>query len=339
MPIRRRAALAILALPLPARREAAAQAPAAGGGWAPDRPVRLVAPFPPGGTVDIVSRLLAPRLAERLGQPVVVENRAGAGGSLGGAEVARARPDGLTLMTGSNGPVAINQMLQAHIAYDPPRDLAPIGMILRVPVVVVAGPAVPAASVRTIQDLVALVRSRPPGSFGAATPGIGSTNHLGVELFNAAAGVALTHVPYRGSGPAIADLIAGTVPIMFDQVSTALPLHREGRGARILAVCAESRLSLLPEAPTLAEAGLRDAEMVTFNGLVGPAGMPPEVVAGLARALGAAMAEPALRERLAALGAEVAAAEEATPAGFAAVIRAETERARRAIRLAGLKPE
>ena len=320
------AALALLARPARAQ---------TGGGWAPDRPVRLIAPFPPGGTVDVVSRLIAPRLAERLGQPVVVENRAGAGGSIGAAEVARARPDGLTLMTGSNGPVAINQMLQAHIAYDPLRDLAPIGMILRVPIVVVAGPAMPA---RTIQELIALARSRPPGSIGAGSPGIGSTNHLAIELFNASAGVTLAHIPYRGSGPAISDLMAGTLPTMFDQVSTALPLHREGR-ARILAVASEHRLSLLPEVPTLAEAGVRDAEMVTFNGLVGPAGMPPEVVAGLARALAAAMAETALRERLAALGAEVATAEEATPAGFAAVIRAEAERARRAIRLAGLKPE
>ncbi|MBX9698792.1 MAG: tripartite tricarboxylate transporter substrate binding protein [Acetobacteraceae bacterium] len=328
MPLRRRAALA---LPVLLGATAARAQPA----WMPERPVRLIAPFPPGGTVDVVSRILAPRLADRLGQPVVVENRAGAGGSIGGAEVARARPDGLTLLTGSNGPVAVNPLLQAHIAYDPIRDLAPIGMVIRVPIVLVAGPAVPA---RSLAEFLTWLRARPAGSVGAGSPGIGSSNHLAIELFNAGAGVTLTHIPYRGAGPANADLIAGTLPVMFDQIATALPLHRDGR-ARILAVADAARTPFLPDVPTLAEAGIRDAEMGTFNGLLGPAGMPPEVVAGLARALAAIMAEPATRERLAALGAEVASAEQATPAGFAAAIRAEVERSRRAIALAGLKPE
>ena len=327
MPLSRRAALlAPLALATPARAQ---------GGWAPDRPVRLIAPFPPGGTVDVVSRIMAPRLAEALGQPVIVENRAGAGGSVGGAEVARARPDGLTLMTGSNGPVAVNQLLQAHIAYDPLKDLQPIGMILRVPVVVVAGPAMPA---RTIQDLVALLKSRPPGTIGAGTPGIASSNHLAIELFNASAGVSIAHIPYRGSGPAISDLIGGTVPLMFDQIATALPLHRDGR-ARILAVADEARSPAIPDVPTLREVGIRDADMATFNGLLAPAGLPPAVLAGLAAALARVMAEPPVRERIAALGADVATPEQATPQGFARIIVAEVERSKRAIALAGLKPE
>ncbi len=325
-------ALAGLAALPRARAQAQPQAPAP---WAPDRPVRLVAPFPPGGTVDVVSRIMAPRLSEALGQPVVVENRAGAGGSVGGAEVARARPDGHTLMTGSNGPVAVNQLLQAHIAYDPLRDLQPIGLIIRVPIVVVAGPAMPA---RTIEEMVALLKSRPPGTIGAGTPGIASSNHLAVELFNAGAGVSIAHIPYRGSGPAISDLLAGTVPLMFDQIATALPLHRDGR-ARILAVADVARSRLLPEVPTLQEAGIRDAEMGTFNGLLGPAGMPAPVLAGLARAHAAVLAGAATRERLAALGADVATAEQATPEGFAAVIAAEVARSKRAIQLAGLKPE
>ena len=328
MPLRRRAALGLPTL-------LAGAGGRAQPGWTPDRPIRLIAPFPPGGTVDVVGRILAPRLAERLGQAVVVENRAGAGGSVGGAEVARARPDGLTLMLGSNGPVAVNPLLQAHSAYDPLRDLAPIGTILRVPVVLVAGPAVP---VRTLPEFLAWLRARPAGSVGAGSPGIGSSNHLAIELFNAAAGVALTHIPYRGSGPAIADLIGGTLPVMFDQIATALPLHRDGR-ARILAVADAARSPFVPDVPTLAEAGIRDAEMGTFNGLLAPAGLPPEVLAALARALAAVLAEPATRERLAALGAEVATTEQATPQGFAAVIAAEVARSRRAIALAGLKPE
>ena len=251
MPLSRRAALlAPLALATPALAQTMGQP----GGWAPDRPVRIIAPFPPGGTVDLVSRILAPRLAERLGQPVVVENRAGAGGSVGAAEVARARPDGLTLMTGSNGPVAVNPLLQAHITYDPLRDLQPIGMVIRVPNVLVAGPAVPA---RTLPEFLAWVRGRPPGSVGAGSPGIGSSNHLAIELFNAAAGVTLAHIPYRGSGPAIADLLAGTLPVMVDQIATALPLHRDGR-ARILSVADRARTPFLPDVPTLAEAAIHN---------------------------------------------------------------------------------
>jgi len=327
---RRAAVLATLGLPALLRRPAVAQA-----GWAPDRPVRLVAPFPPGGTVDVVSRIMAPRLSAALGQPVVVENRAGAGGSVGGTEVARAKPDGHTLMTGSNGPVAVNQLLQAHIAYDPLKDLQPIGLILRVPIVVVAGPAMPA---KTIQALLALLRSRPPGTIGAGTPGIASSNHLAIELFNAAAGVSIAHIPYRGSGPAISDLMAGTVPLMFDQLATALPLHRDGR-ARILAVADAARSRFVPEVPTLLEAGVGDAEMGTFNGLLAPAGLPAPVLAALARAHATVLAEAATREQLGALGADVATAGQATPAGFAAVIAAEVERSKRAIALAGLKPE
>lgn len=336
MPIRRRALLraAVPASLLAAPCTGAQAQGGAAAAWAPGRPVRLVAPFAPGGTVDVVARLLAPRLSERLGQPLAVENRGGAGGSIGAAEVARPRPDGTTLMVGSNGPVVLNPLLQARLPYDPARDLQPIGLAIRVPVAVVASAALP---LRSLEDLLALARAR-PGQLGAASAGTGSSNHLAIELFNAEAGVRLTHVPYRGSGAAVADLVSGTVAVIFDQLSTALPLHAEGR-ARILAVAAERRTPLLPEVPTLAEGGVRDAEATTFNGLFAPACLPPEALAGLALAFAAAMAEEPLRERLAALGAEVATAEEATPWGFAAVIRAEAGRARRAVALAGLKPE
>ena len=320
------AAMGMLTLP-------AAGARAQSAAWKPGRPIRLVAPYAPGGTVDVLARLLAPQLSERLGQPVVVENRAGAGGSIGAAEVARTRPDGTTLLIGSNGPLLLNPLLQAHMAYDPAKDLQPVGLTIRVPIAVVASTASP---LRTLDDLLEMARAK-PGQVTAASAGTGSSNHLAIELFNAAAGVELTHVPYRGSGAAVADLVSGTVATIFDQVSTALPLYKEGR-ARILAVASDHRSPLLPEVPTLAEAGIRDAEAITFNGLVAPAGLPSEVLAGLAAAHVAALQDPALRERLTTLGIEVATPEEATPEGFAAFLRTEAARARRAVTLAGLEP-
>jgi tripartite-type tricarboxylate transporter receptor subunit TctC len=311
------------ALPLPAL----AQAPF------PDRPIRLVVPYAPGGTTDLFGRAVAARMAERLGQPVVVENKAGAGGSVAGAEVARSRPDGYTIMVGSNGPIAVNPLIQASIGYDPLKDLEPIGLGLQVPMVI----AVRADSgIRTLAELVAAARR--PGGLAAGSTGTDSSNHLALELFNAASGVSLLNVPYRGSGPMIIDLLAGTLPVMFDQLTTTMPLVRDGK-ARALAVTSAARSSALPEVPTLAEAGVRDAEMTTFMGIVAPAGLPAPVRDALARALAAALADPAVRQQLGALGAEVAEGALATPQGFAAFLREDVERTRRAVRLAGLKPE
>jgi tripartite-type tricarboxylate transporter receptor subunit TctC len=322
--LRRRSLLATLAvLPLPALAQA---------GF-PERAIRLVVPYAPGGTTDLFGRAVAPRMAERLGQPVVVENKAGAGGSVAGAEVARARPDGYTIMVGSNGPITVNPLIQANPGYDPLKDLEPIGLGLQVPIAIVVRADSPW---RSLGDLIAAAKRQPGMAAGSSGPG--SSNHLAIELFNAAAGLTLAHVPYRGSGPMIIDLLSGTVPMIFDQVTTSMPLARDGK-ARVLAVNSAARSAALPEVPTLAESGVRDAEMTTFMGILAPAGLPAPVRDALARALGAALADPGLRQQLGGLGAQVAEGAEATPAGFAAFIRADLERTRRAVQLAGLKPE
>lgn len=299
----------------------------------PERPVRLVIPYAPGGTTDLFGRLLASRMSERLGQPVVAENRAGAGGSLAGEAVANAKPDGYTLMVGSNGPLTVNPLLQAHLGYDPFRQLAPIGLGITVPLTVEVRADSPA---RTVQEFVAMAKAQ-PGRITAGSSGTGSSNHMAIELFNAATGAGVVHVPYRGSGPMIPDLLAGNVSSLFDQLTTSLPLLREGK-VRLLTVTAPRRSPLVPEVPTLAEAGYPGAEMVTYNGLVAPAGLAPEVTARLVRALQESLADAGLRERLEGLGAEVASGALATPEGFAAFIREDFERVKRAVELAGLRP-
>jgi tripartite-type tricarboxylate transporter receptor subunit TctC len=319
-----RSAAAIAALPGLAR----AQQP-----W-PDRPLRLVVPYAPGGTTDLFGRLVAQRMGEALGQTVVVENKPGAGGSLAGDMVAHAKPDGYTIMVGSNGPLVINPMIQASIGYDPAKDLAPIGLGLQVPMVVVVRADSP---IRTAQDYVAAARRQGGGGVTAGCSGSGSSNHLAIELFNAAAGAHAVVVPYRGSGPMIADLLGGTLTSMFDQVTTSLPLQREGK-ARLLAVTGARRSPVLPEVPTLAEAGVQGAEITTWMGISAPSGLPEPVSAALARALATALAEPGLRRQLGELGAEVAEGALATPAGFGAFLREDAERMRRAVALAGLTP-
>ena len=310
-----------------------AAGPAIGAGY-PDRPIRVVVPFAAGGNVDTVARLLAPQLAERLGQPVVVDNRPGAGGSIGAEAVARAAPDGYTLLAGSNGPLTVNVLVQARLPYDPSRAFAPIGLAGRAPLVLAVAPAVPA---RDLAELLALSRTR-PGAVTVGTPGNGSTGHLALELFNATTRAGLVHVPYRGGGAVVPDLLAGAVAAMFAELSTALPLHREGR-ARILAVAAERRSPALPEAPTFAEAGAAGILAASYVGLLAPSGTPPEAVQRVGAALLAALSHPPVRDRLADLGLEPAAPDEARPDGFAAFLGAELDRARRAAASAGLRPE
>ncbi len=325
MPIARRVLLAAPAL--------LATLPAAAQSW-PDRPLRLVIAFPPGGTTDVIGRLLAAQMTPRLGQPVVVENRAGAGGSLGTEMVAKARPDGYTLLLGANGGLVVNTLIMANLGYDPFRELQPIGLCARVPMALVVRADHPA---RTVQELVALSKAQ-PGRVTGGTPGIGTSNHLVLALFNEASGAGLTPVHYRGTGQMLPDLLAGNIACMMDQLPTSVPLAREGK-ARLLAITAEARSPLAPELPTLAEAGYQDAVMITYFGLCGPAGMPAEVVARLAAVLRECLADAALRERLGGLGVEVATPELAAPEGFARFLQADLGRARRAVQLAGLKPE
>jgi tripartite-type tricarboxylate transporter receptor subunit TctC len=300
----------------------------------PDRPVRLVVAFPPGGNVDFTARLLSPGLSQALGQPVVVDNRPGAGGIVGTEAVARARPDGYLLLLGSTGPLSLFPVAMSSLPYDSPRDFAPIGVAYRVPIVMMASPRLP---VRDLAEFVAYAKAR-KGQLSAGTAGIGSGAHLAIELFNAGTGAGILHVPYRGTGPAINDLIAGTIPLVFDQLSSALPLHADGR-ARILAIGSAARSPTLPEVPSFREAGLVERELATTLGLLAPAGTPPEVVERLRAALAAAMADAAVRGRLQELGAEAFSGERISPQGYARLIQEEMETSRRAVALGGIRLE
>ena len=300
----------------------------------PDRTLRLVIPFVPGGTTDILGRLLAQTMTPRLGQTMVAENRGGAGGSVGAGEVAHARPDGYTLLLSTNGSLTINPLVQANLAYDPFRQLAPLGLCLTVPMLVVVRADHPA---KTIQEFVALSKVR-PGAVSIGSAGTGSSNHLAIELFNAASQAQATHVPYRGSGPVIADLLAGNLNSMMDQITTSLPLVQEGR-VRALAITDNHRSRLLPNVPSMAEAGYAEAEMVTFMGLSATAPLPPEAEARLVPAMRAALGEPIFHDRLEGVGAEIVRGELCTPAGYGAFLRRDFDRMKRAVLLAGLKPE
>jgi tripartite-type tricarboxylate transporter receptor subunit TctC len=300
----------------------------------PDRPVRLVVAFPPGGNVDFTARLLQPAMSQALGQQVVVDNRAGAGGIVGTESVARARPDGYTILITGTAPVSIFPVAMDRLPYDPLRDLAPIGMAYRVPIVMMVAKDTRA---RNLAEFVELAKST-RGGLSAGTAGIGSGAHLAIELFNAGSGAKLEHVPYRGTGPALNDLIAGTIPVVFDQLSSALQLHADGR-ARILGIAAATRSPLIPQVETFREARIVEPELATTLGLLAPAGTPAEVIERLRAALAAALNDATVRQRLTDLGAAIPPAAEIAPARYGAVIREEMETSRRAVQLGNIKLE
>jgi tripartite-type tricarboxylate transporter receptor subunit TctC len=267
-----------------------------GGVWAPDRPVRFVAPFPPGGASDLIARMLAEELGMALGQPIAVENRAGVGGAIGTEAVVRARPDGLTLLMGSQATHATNPALQ-KLAYDPMTDLAPVAAVCGVPAVLVVHPAVPAASVA---ELVALARAR-PGEVRYGSAGIGASTHLAAALFAHLAGIELTHVPYRGTAPATQDLLAGRIEMMTDTLPTALPHIQAGR-LRVLGTSTITRSPSLPDTPTLHEAGIAGYEALNWYAVYAPAATPEPALARWHEAIAAAVARPRFQERLAQQG-------------------------------------
>jgi tripartite-type tricarboxylate transporter receptor subunit TctC len=328
---------------LPSRRQLLAATPGAAlaaalpslgrAAW-PERPVRVIVPFAAGGNTDVVARAVTAPMGERLGRPFVIENRAGGAGSLGAEMAARAQPDGYTLLAGSGGSLTANPVLQARLPYDTERDFAPIGLVARVPIVLVLGPKLQAES----WDAVLAAARANPGGIDVATPAIGSTAHFALELLNHATGAQLSHVPYRGGGSMMADLIAGTFDAALLEFSTALPLHREGK-ARILAVAAERRTPQVPEVPTFIERSVAGFTATSFTALLAPARTPPEVIATLREALLAALADEPTAARLVALGATPATPDEASPAGLAAYLREELARYRQAAELAGLKPQ
>jgi tripartite-type tricarboxylate transporter receptor subunit TctC len=298
----------------------------------PERPVRLIVPFAPGGNADIVARLVGQHMGEALGQPVVVENRAGAGGSIGADYVAHAAPDGYTLLTGSNGPLTVSPFVQAKLGYDPLKDLAPVGLTSLVPHALIVNAAVPAHS---LQELIALSKRQ---QVGVGTAGVGSATHLTLERFNAQSGAKLTHVPYRGGGALLPDLVAGTIQGAMTEFSSALPHHRSGK-ARFVAVAAERRSPLAPDVPTMDESGVKGFLAASYIGILAPAGTPPDVIARLQAALVKALGTAAVAGRMRELGVEIASPELQTAAGFSAFIRQDYEHSREAAQLAGLKKQ
>jgi tripartite-type tricarboxylate transporter receptor subunit TctC len=294
--------------------------------WAqyPAKPLRLVVPFAPGGSTDIFARLVAERLAAPLGQPVVVENRAGAAGNIGAEAVARAAPDGYTLLMATTGVMAINNALYANMTYDAARDLEPVVFIASITNVLIVPPDFPAKSVA---ELIALAK-REPGRLSFASSGAGSSTHMSAELFKSMAGLDILHVPYKGSGQALPDLISGRVSMMFENAPGAVPHIRAGK-VRALAVTGLQRAAAMPELPTVAESGLPGYESLSWSGLAVAAGTPRAVIERLNREVNAVLATPEMRHKLAEQGAD---AMGGPPAAFAAHVRAEREKWSRLIR-------
>jgi tripartite-type tricarboxylate transporter receptor subunit TctC len=284
----------------------------------PNKPIKLIVPFPPGGNVDLSARILAPELAKELGQAVVVENKAGAGGTLGLDAVAKSAPDGYTIGIASPVNHLAAPSLYPKLPYDSIRDFTPVGLIASVPMVLVVGPSSP---VKSVHELLTLARSR-NGAMTMASAGSGSGNHIVGELFQDATGVKFVHVPYKGSAPANTDLAGGHVDIHIDQLSSVLPLLQGGK-LRPLAVTTAKRSALLPEVPTLAEAGVAKFDASTTLGLVLPGNAAPELATRLNQVLDKVLTQPAVKEQFARLGADV---KPGTPTEYAEFIRAEIAR-------------
>jgi tripartite-type tricarboxylate transporter receptor subunit TctC len=297
----------------------------------PRKPVRLIVPFAPGGGNDTVARAIAQDLGARLGQPVIVDNRAGAGGNVGAELAAKSPPDGYTLFLGGVGSHAVNPNLHARLPYDPIRDFAPITLIASAPSVLVVHPSVPA---RSLAEFTALAKAH-PGKLNYASNGNGSSAQLAAVMYESMAGVAMVHVPYKGLAPALVDLLAGEVQAMFSSVVAIVPHIKAGR-LRALAVTGKRRSPLLPEVPTIAESGLPDYEAGSWYGILAPAGTPREIVSRLHDEAVRALAQPELRARLAGEGAELIGS---TPEEFAAHISSELARMGKLVRGAGIRLE
>ena len=277
---------------------AAAFSVAPGMSFAQGKPIRLVVPFPPGGATDITGRALQEPLQRLLKQPVVVDNRGGAGGSIGMAEVARAPGDGLTFGIATLSTHGVNPAVFSKLPYDPIKDFVGVTEIVKAPGVIVINPTV--LPVKSFQELVKYLKAH-PGKVSYATPGNGTIGHMWGELFKSATGTSMVHIPYRGAGPALNDVLSGQVPVYFDQVASSLPHVKSGK-LRALAVSWPQRLDVLPEVPTYGELGYPQANDPSWFGLVAPASTPPELVNRMQQAVAAALKEPAVRDRLAGQG-------------------------------------
>lgn len=307
---------------------AAASATAAAQAW-PAKPVRIVVPFPPGQSADIMMRLLAERLTPALGKQVIVENRAGAGGAIGMEHAAKSAPDGYTVVMGASGPMTIAPTLQAKLPYDPLKDFEPVTAVASVAQVFMANPSFP---VKSIKELIALAKSK-PGEVNYGSSGVGTTQHLFMEAFASAAGVKLTHVAYKGSSPAVTDLLGGQIPMLSDTVPVAIPLVKTGK-VRPLAVTSLRRQPFLPEVPTLDEQGIKGFNAIGWIGVLAPAGTPGAILDRLAAEMQKAVADPQTKAKMDQMG-FVAMTE--TREKFRDFVRAETAKWRKVIADANVK--
>ena len=281
----------------------------------PTKPIKWVVPFAPGGTTDILARTVGEKLQTALGQPVVIENKPGAGGGVGAEFTARAAPDGYTIMGGTISTHAINASLYSKLPYDPVKDFVPITLLARLPNMLVVYPGIPASNV---QELIALLKAN-PGKYTFASSGNGTSQHLSGELFKSMAGVDMQHIPYKGSPPALQDVVGGQVTMTFDNITTAWPLAKAGK-LRALAVTTSTRSSIAPDVPTLAESGLPGFEVGSWQGVFAPAGTPPEIVKRLNTEIVKILKLPDVREKLGALGAEPVGN---SPEEFATMVKVE----------------
>ncbi|CAB3819063.1 hypothetical protein LMG26788_00170 [Achromobacter pulmonis] len=294
----------------------------------PDKPVKIVVPYPPGGNVDVAARLISPGLQAAFGQPFIVENKPGAGGMIAGEQVARSAPDGYTLFMAANGPLLFSPLIFKRQAYKWDKDFEPISSVSYTPLVLQVRPGLPA---KTLGELLALAKKE-PGKLNMASPGAGTTNHLVSELLQSLTGARWTTAQYKGNAPATTDLLGGQVDFNFDQISVSLPYIKEGR-TRALAVTTAKRVPSLPDVPTFAEAGVAGMEAATFTGLLAPKGTPPAVLARLSQALDKILSQPEIIQRFKELGAD---AQASTPADFTRYLAAEDARWTPIIKRAGI---
>jgi tripartite-type tricarboxylate transporter receptor subunit TctC len=292
--------------------------------------VRIIVPFAPAGSTDITARVVAQKLTDAWRQQVIVDNRAGAGGNIGADAVAKSTADGYTLLLATTGVMAINHRLYRNLSFDALRDFAPVTQIGALPLILIVHPSLPA---KTMKDLVSIAKAK-PGQLSYASSGVGSATHMTSELFRMMAGVDIVHIPYKGSGQAMVDLISGQVAIAFDQITSSQPQVEMGK-LRALAVTSAKRFPSVPQLPTVAEAGLPGYESVSWNGLAAPAGTPHEIIVRIQEQVARALQSPDIKERFFKDGIEPVAS---TPERFAAHIRSERAKWEKVVDTAGIKP-
>jgi tripartite-type tricarboxylate transporter receptor subunit TctC len=306
---------------------------AAQGGW-PNKPVKIVVPFPAGGTTDILARAIAPELSKAFGQQFFVDNRAGAGGNVGAEIVSKSAPDGYTLLMGTVGTHGINRALYAKLAYDPIKDFAPVTLVAGVPnVMVMQTEKARAMGINTVADFIRYAKAN-PGKLNMASSGNGTSIHMAGELFKSMSGTYMVHFPYRGSGPALLDMLGGTMDVMFDNLPSSMPHIKSGK-FKALAVTSLKRSEALPDVPTVAEAaGLKGFDATSWFGLLAPAGTPPDIVSRVQQETAKALNTPAIKEKLLSQGAIPSGN---TPAEFAKHIEAEHKKWAPVVKASGAK--